>query len=80
MARPKGHGISPEAWNDLITLRGYSLTEVAARANIQRATLSAITNEHARASIPVAHALANALGCHPETLFPTLRPKFAEAA
>lgn len=81
MARPRGHRLSPSAWEDVLTLRGDSLTAVAERADIPRATLSGLVGGHARASVPVAHQLAAAIGCHPETLFPTLRSaSFTEAA
>lgn len=79
MARPRGHRLSPSAWNDVLTLRGDSLTAVADRADIPRATLSGLVGGHARASVPVAHSIAMALGCNPETLFPTMRPSFIEA-
>lgn len=81
MARPRGHRLSPSAWQDILTLRGDSLTAVADRADIPRATVSGLVGGHARASVPVAHQLATALGCHPETLFPTLRAAaFSEVA
>lgn len=73
MARPKGHRLSPTAWDDVLTLRGDNLTNVAERADIPRATLSGLVGGHHRASVPIAHQLANALGVNAETLFPTLR-------
>lgn len=73
MARPQGHELSPEAWEDILRLKGMSLTQVADRAEIPRPTLSSMLGGHHRASIPVAHKIAQALGCSPVTLFPTLR-------
>lgn len=47
----------------------------------ERATLSGLVGGHARASVTVAHQLADSLGCHVETLFPTMRTgTFAEVA
>lgn len=71
--------MSPTAWTDITNLRGLSLTEAADLVGIQRATISGLYGQHARASVPMAHQIADALGCHAETLFPTLRPTFAEA-
>lgn len=80
MARPRGHPLSPSAWSDVLTLKGESLTDVATRAGIPRATVSALVGGNSRASVPLAHQLAHALGVHPETLFPTLRSvTFVEA-
>lgn len=73
MARPAGHKLSPTAWDDMVRLAGTSLTAVAERSEIPRATLSSLLGGHHRASVPMAHKLASALGCHPQTLFPTLR-------
>lgn len=73
MARPKGHRLSPTAWSDFLNLRGLTLTEAAKLADLQRATISGLVGGHARASVPMAHAISAALGLHPETLFPTLR-------
>ena len=70
--------MSPTAWTDILNLRGVTLTEVAKLADLQRATLSGLTGGHARASVPMAHRVATALGVHVETLFPTMRPTFTE--
>ncbi len=74
MARPAGHPINPKAWDDVLRLSGMSLTKVAERADLKRPTLSSLVSNHHWASVPMAHAIADAVGCHPETLFPTLRP------
>lgn len=79
MARPKGHRLSPTALEDILRLRGDSITAVADRSGIPRATLSGLAGGFHRASVPVAHQLAGALGCNPETLFPTMRPSFIES-
>lgn len=73
MARPQGHQLSREAWDDILRLSGLSLTLVAERADIPRPTLSSLLGGHHAASVPMAHKVAGALGCHPVTLFPTLR-------
>lgn len=73
MARPQGHRLSPAAWDDLLRLSGLSLTQIAERSEIPRPTLSSLLGGHHRASVPMCHRLADAIGCHPQTLFPTLR-------
>lgn len=80
MAKPRGHRLSAQAWDDLLRAKGVSLTHVAERADIGRASVSGLVHGHARASIPMAHKLAAALDCHPETLFPTLRLDMTEVA
>ena len=80
MARPAGHRLSPEAWDDILRLTGTSLTEVAERADIPRPTLSSLLGGYHSASVPMAHKLATALGCNPQTLFPTLRKEAFIAA
>lgn len=80
MARPRGHKLSRPAWDDLTNGAGLSLTEVAERAQIPRATLSVLLGGHSRASVPMTARLAAALNCQPGTLFPTLLPVFEEAA
>jgi plasmid maintenance system antidote protein VapI len=79
MARPAGHQLSREAWEDILRLSGLSLTLVADRAEIPRPTLSSLTHGHHAASVPMAHKLAKALDCHPITLFPTLRSQAVAA-
>lgn len=73
MPRPKGHTLSRPAFDDLLRLTGKSLTQVAALADVPRASLSALYIGHNGASIPTAHKIAAALDVHPATLFPTLR-------
>lgn len=80
MARPAGHELSAEAWDDILRLTGTSLTQIADRADIARPTLSSMLHGHHKASVPVAHKLAGALGVHPRTLFPSLRVKVEEVA
>lgn len=80
MPRPRGHKLSRPAWDDITTCAGVSLTQVAARADIPRVTLSALYGGQSRASLPTTTRLAAALGCQPATLFPTLLPIFEEAA
>lgn len=74
MARPQGHELSRDAWEDIIRFSGKSLTEIATLSGIPRASLSSLVGGHHRASIPQAHKLSRALGCqHVGTLFPSLR-------
>lgn len=81
MARPKGLRLSPSAWNDVLRLKRLTLSEVAELADINRATISGLVGGHARASLPMARQLADALEVDAETLFPTLRHRlFAEVA
>lgn len=77
MARPAGHLLHRPAWEDVLRLRGLSLTEVSDLAEIPRSTISSLLGGHHRASVPQAHKIARALGCNPETLFPTLTPAVA---
>lgn len=53
-------------------MAGLSLTQVAEMAEVPRPTLSSLLGGHHRASVPMAHRIARAIGCHPATLFPTL--------
>lgn len=53
----------------MLRITGLSLTEIAERADVPRATLSGLVGGHHRASRPVAHRLALALDVHPGTLF-----------
>lgn len=80
MARPSGHELSRDAWDDLLALNGLSLTQVAERSDVPRPTLSSLLGGHHKASVPMAHRIAGAVGCRPGTLFPTLRPALAEKA
>lgn len=70
--------MSPTAWNDILTIKGLTLTEVSELADVQRASVSGIVGGHTRASVTMAHKLAAALGVSPETLFPAMRAQFAE--
>lgn len=80
MARPAGHEMSREAWEDVLRLSGLSLTEVAKIAEVPRPTLSAVSRGHSKASVPLCHKIAKAAGCHPHTLFPTLARPSRSAA
>lgn len=72
MARPKGHKLNARAWDDMVRMSGTSLTQVANSSDIPRPTLSGVVSGNQRASVPMAHRIAAAIGCHVETLFPTL--------
>lgn len=56
----------------MLRLTGLSLTQVAAMAEVPRPTLSSLLGGHHRASVPMAHRIATAIGVHPGTLFPSL--------
>lgn len=72
MARPQGQTLSVDAWNDILELRGMTLTEVADRAEIPRSTMSSLLGGFHRASLPMTHRIAAAAGCRVRTLFPGL--------
>ena len=72
MARPRGHRLNRVAWDDLLRLQGLSVTTVAELADIPRPTISGLAGGHQRASVPMAHRLADAVGCSAGTLFPSL--------
>jgi plasmid maintenance system antidote protein VapI len=73
MAPPAGHYLNRDAWNDWLSKKaGRTLTEVAALADINRATLAGIVGGFQRSSAPMAHKIARAMGCSVGTLFPTL--------
>lgn len=73
MARPAGHILNRDAWDDWTELKlGSSLTSIAKEADINRATLSGLVAGHQRASVEMAHRLAATTGCRVGTLFPSL--------
>ncbi len=72
MARPAGHQLNRAAWEDVLKLAGLSLTQVAELSEVPRATLSGLLGGHHKASVPMAHRVATAIGVQPATLFPTL--------
>lgn len=75
MARPAGHRLNRAAWEDVLRLTGLSLTRIAELSEVPRPTLSALLGGHNRASVPMAHRIATAIGVQPGTLFPTLVPE-----
>lgn len=80
MARPSGHPLNRAAWEDVLTLKGLSLTQVAELADIPRPTLSALLGGFNKASVPAAHRIAAALGVQVATLFPSIATAFEVAA
>ena len=58
---------------------GLTLTETAERAGIPRPTLSSLLGGYHRATATQARRIASTLGCHPETLFPSMLPNYCEA-
>lgn len=79
MARPQGHSLSRYAFEDISRLQGVSQKKVADMAGLSPATLSCITTGRRRASVPLAYRIAEALDCHPQTLFPSLSRLHSEA-
>lgn len=80
MARPSGHKLNRAAWEDVLALKGVTLTQVADLTEVPRATLSGLLGQHHGASTPMAHRIATAVGVQPATLFPTLAATFEAAA
>ena len=80
MPRPSGFSLNAQAWEDVLRLTGLSLTQVAERSGVPRPTISSLLGGHHKASVPMAHRVASAVGVHAETLFPDLRPRVAEVA
>lgn len=72
MPRPKGYRISRPALLDLLEARRLSLTELAAFSGVKLATLSGLAHSNHNASVTTVEALASALSCSAETLFPEL--------
>lgn len=72
MARPAGHTLNRAAWEDILALKGLSLTQVAELSEVPRSTLSGLLGQHHKASVPQAHRIAAAMAVQPATLFPTL--------
>lgn len=75
MPRPAGHALNQEAWDWLVERELTSITEVAEASDTPRSTLSGLVGGHHGASVPQAKRIAEALGCPPSILFPSLAPK-----
>ena len=89
MARPKGHLISEQAFNDLLQRHNapvtgarekWNFSKVAAEAKIKLTTLSGLLKGDHGASEETAERIALALGCSKVTLFPSLGDRFDEKA
>lgn len=80
MARPSGHALNRSAWDDILRLTGLSLTQVSEMSEVPRPTLSSLLGGHHKASVPMAHRIATAIGCKPATLFPTINGASEQAA
>lgn len=78
MARPRGHRLSPQAFEFAANAVGLTITELGERSGIPRATISGLVGGHHRASVKMVKALADALSCPASVLFPTLLPWFVE--
>jgi plasmid maintenance system antidote protein VapI len=80
MARPAGHQLNRAAWEDVLALKGLNVTQVSELSEVPRATLSGLLGRHHKASVPMAHRIALAIGVQPATLFPTLDPTIEAVA
>jgi transcriptional regulator with XRE-family HTH domain len=80
MARPAGHALNESAFDDLLALKGLSITELAERSGVPRPTISGLRGGFQKASVPACHRIAIAMGVQASTLFPTLLPKFGFVA
>lgn len=78
MPRPAGYWISRDAWDDVLELRGRSLSSIAERSGVKPSTLRTIATGHDRASLEVAHKIADGLGVHVATLFPAFDKQFEQ--
>lgn len=72
MARPRGHRLSPRAFDDILRLTDQTITELAEVSGVPRATISGLAGGYYRASTTNAKRIAAALNVNPETLFPTM--------
>lgn len=80
MARPRGHRLSPPAFEFASNAAGLTITQLAERSGIPRATISGLLGGHHRASVKMVAALSDALTCPPGLLFPTMLSVYAEAS
>lgn len=72
MARPSGYKLSRFALDDISKLQGLSITDIAERSGISRATISSLLGGHHRASLTMTRRLAETLSVTPQSLFPEL--------
>lgn len=79
MARPRGHYLNPDRFEDYLTEKGTTLTAVAESADITRATLSGLVAQNHAASRPMAHKLAQSMGVSVGSLFPMLSGRWADS-
>ena len=59
--------------------KGTTQTHLAELTGLPLPTISGLMGGHARASTPVAHKIAAAIGCPPAAIFPTMQAQFVEA-
>lgn len=64
----------------MLRLQGLSASKVAMMASVNRSTLACVVSGNRGVSIPIAHRIAAAVDCRPETLFPSLRALKESAA
>lgn len=80
MARPAGHRLNREAWDDIAVPKGITPTTTSEATGINRVTVSQLVNGFNRASLPNVKKIADYVGVHPATLFPTVSRYFEHAA
>lgn len=80
MARPKGSLLHTAAFRALLDAKGLTQKVIADRSGLSVQTISALCTQSTRASAPTAQAVASAVGCEAEALFPELSGQFAVSA
>jgi len=80
MARPKGFLLSPSAFRAILDAKGLTQKDIADRTGKTAQTISGLYRQDHRASAPMAQAIATAVGCEAEALFPELTGRFVETS
>jgi hypothetical protein len=73
MARPAGHELNRDAWDDVLRMLDMALPEVAQISGVPAPSLRSLRGGFHKASAVQACRIADACGCRPGTLFPSLR-------
>lgn len=74
--RPRGHNVNRYAVEDGLRRAVMSKAELCEAASITAGHFADMLHRDKGASEETVRAMAAALDCHPETLAPTLSPKF----
>lgn len=77
MARPKGFLLHPPAFRALLAAKGITQKDVSDRSGMSVTTVSGLYRQDQRASAPTAQAIAGAIGCEAEAIFPQMSGQFA---